>query len=141
MIWYPIRAFAYGFVLFGGMLLITDLAFSTDLPNAPIWGTAQTLVLASAGGALFVFSWFCLFQVLLSAAALPVIAFNIHGLPQLQAFGIHWPVYSSLSALLHAYGWLLLHSALLLVLPSVIHRRYRRHFAPTGSPQASDVAA
>lgn len=61
MFWYPIRAFAYGFVLFGGMLLITDLAFSTDLQKDPIWGTAQTLVLASIGGALFVFSWLCLF--------------------------------------------------------------------------------
>lgn len=75
-------------------------------------------------------------QVLLSAAALPVIAFNIHGLPQLQAFGIHWPVYSSLSAVVAAYGWLLLHSLLLLILPLVIHRRYRRHFAPTSSQPA-----
>lgn len=61
MIWYPIRAFVYGFVLFGGMLLVTDLAFSTDLQNDPIWGTKPTLMLASAGGLLFVFSWLCLF--------------------------------------------------------------------------------
>lgn len=71
-------------------------------------------------------------QLLLSAAALPAIAFNIHGLPQLEAFGIHWPMYASLAGFLHQYAWLLLHSALLLALPFLMHRRYRRHFAPTG---------
>ncbi|MEZ5443250.1 MAG: hypothetical protein R3F15_17385 [Lysobacterales bacterium] len=61
MIWRTIRAFLYGFVLFGGILWITDLAYSPAPPDEPIWGAKHTLTLASVGGAMFAFSWCCLF--------------------------------------------------------------------------------
>ena len=60
MIWRTIRAFLYGFVLFGGILLITDLAYSPAPPDEPIWGTKDTLSLAFVGGIMFAFSWCCL---------------------------------------------------------------------------------
>ncbi len=57
MIWYPVRAFLYGFIFFGGAVLITDLAFSRDYSGNPIWGISATVKVAAIGGATFVISW------------------------------------------------------------------------------------
>ena len=76
-----------------------------------------------------VFGFQFMLELLLVAAALPVFAFSIHGLPQLQAFGIQLDGYAALSEFLMNHGWWLLHCVLLFTLPILVHRRYRRHFA------------
>ncbi len=56
-VWHPVRAFLYGFCFFGGMLLITELAYRDDSVVEPIWGFSHSITLAAVGGVTFVISW------------------------------------------------------------------------------------